>query len=422
MITGTGPQDRGTRHRQGQVRSPMTCQAPLGVCRLCYGMDLATGAGRRRHGRRHHRRPVDRRAGHAVDDAYVPHRRRRSARRRGKRHQGQARRHRQVHAVQRSYTINEGETIALAPQRRNPITATKGPDLGDVLSAQPVEVVRPEKVQIQGRRRLCQWDPHMTPILAERRPDPLRGPCRRRNVAKRRSVRRGPALRDHGTQGRFAPADRHRRPAARASRSTTFPKRPTWKSRRPKVSAGTLLAKTPREVAGTQDITGGLPRVTEIFEARSRAIRPSWPKSRDGRLGEKSRGKRPIIIRTDDKRRSNEVEHWSRTASSARPHDRQRKLATPWSMVRSCRTTSCASAAWKRCRITWLRGAERLPQPARRYRRQAHRDHRLADAAQGQGRDHGRHRPAARLGHRQVRLPRGERPPQGVRENHRKWR
>src|SRR5437588_9844913 len=25
------------------VRSPMTCQASLGVCRLCYGMDLATG-------------------------------------------------------------------------------------------------------------------------------------------------------------------------------------------------------------------------------------------------------------------------------------------------------------------------------------------------------------------------------------------
>src|SRR5262249_39433742 len=25
------------------VRSPMTCQASLGVCRLCYGMDLSTG-------------------------------------------------------------------------------------------------------------------------------------------------------------------------------------------------------------------------------------------------------------------------------------------------------------------------------------------------------------------------------------------
>src|SRR5262245_42164245 len=27
-----------------QVRSPMTCDADLGVCRLCYGMDLATGS------------------------------------------------------------------------------------------------------------------------------------------------------------------------------------------------------------------------------------------------------------------------------------------------------------------------------------------------------------------------------------------
>ena len=26
------------------VRSPLTCQAPLGICRLCYGMDLSTGA------------------------------------------------------------------------------------------------------------------------------------------------------------------------------------------------------------------------------------------------------------------------------------------------------------------------------------------------------------------------------------------
>ena len=34
------------------------------------------------------------------------------------------------------------------------------------------------------------------------------------------------------------------------------------------VSAGMLLAKTPREITGTQDITGGLPRVTELFEAR----------------------------------------------------------------------------------------------------------------------------------------------------------
>lgn len=34
------------------------------------------------------------------------------------------------------------------------------------------------------------------------------------------------------------------------------------------ITAGTLLAKTPRKVSKTKDITGGLPRVAELFEAR----------------------------------------------------------------------------------------------------------------------------------------------------------
>jgi hypothetical protein len=39
------------------------------------------------------------------------------------------------------------------------------------------------------------------------------------------------------------------------------------------IEAGMLIAKSPREIKGTQDITGGLPRVTELFEAR----RPKEP-------------------------------------------------------------------------------------------------------------------------------------------------
>ena len=35
-----------------------------------------------------------------------------------------------------------------------------------------------------------------------------------------------------------------------------------------KIVAGTLMAKTPRKSAKTKDITGGLPRVAELFEAR----------------------------------------------------------------------------------------------------------------------------------------------------------
>ena len=34
------------------------------------------------------------------------------------------------------------------------------------------------------------------------------------------------------------------------------------------IKPGGLLAKTPRGVSKTQDITGGLPRVSDLFEAR----------------------------------------------------------------------------------------------------------------------------------------------------------
>ena len=35
-----------------------------------------------------------------------------------------------------------------------------------------------------------------------------------------------------------------------------------------KISAGDVIARIPREGAKTKDITGGLPRVAELFEAR----------------------------------------------------------------------------------------------------------------------------------------------------------
>jgi DNA-directed RNA polymerase subunit beta' len=68
-----------------------------------------------------------------------------------------------------------------------------------------------------------------------------------------------------------------------------------------KIVAGTLLAKTPREIVGTQDITGGLPRVTELFEAR-RPKEPSVLSEITGtvEIGDKRRGKRTIIIKSEE--------------------------------------------------------------------------------------------------------------------------
>jgi DNA-directed RNA polymerase subunit beta' len=67
------------------------------------------------------------------------------------------------------------------------------------------------------------------------------------------------------------------------------------------VKRGALLAKTPRDIGKTQDITGGLPRVTEIFEAR-KPKDPAVIAEIDGvvELGPKRHGKRTIIVKNDD--------------------------------------------------------------------------------------------------------------------------
>lgn len=65
-----------------------------------------------------------------------------------------------------------------------------------------------------------------------------------------------------------------------------------------KIVAGTLMAKTPRKTAKTKDITGGLPRVAELFEARRPKDAAEISKI-DGlvEFGTSVRGKRCILIK-----------------------------------------------------------------------------------------------------------------------------
>ncbi len=64
-----------------------------------------------------------------------------------------------------------------------------------------------------------------------------------------------------------------------------------------RTTAGTILAKVNREAYKTRDITGGLPRVAELFEAR-RPKDPATITEIDGvvRFGEIKRGKREIFV------------------------------------------------------------------------------------------------------------------------------
>jgi len=64
------------------------------------------------------------------------------------------------------------------------------------------------------------------------------------------------------------------------------------------IKAGTILAKISREAYKTRDITGGLPRVAELFEAR-KPKDPATISEIDGfvRFGEIKRGKREVFVR-----------------------------------------------------------------------------------------------------------------------------
>jgi DNA-directed RNA polymerase subunit beta' len=68
-----------------------------------------------------------------------------------------------------------------------------------------------------------------------------------------------------------------------------------------KVRVGDVLARMPREYSKTKDITGGLPRVSELFEARVPKD-PAVISEYDGRVefGKDYKGKKRIIVRPED--------------------------------------------------------------------------------------------------------------------------
>ena len=150
---------------------------------------------------------------------------------------------------------------------------------------------------------LCQWDPHSIPILAE-----VGGKVRYEDVIDGETIR---MEKDPGGHVRMIvteyKGDLHPQivledPSGKILDFYYLPEKANIEVPEGKtISAGTLLAKTPREVSGTQDITGGLPRVTEIFEAR-KPKDPAVIAEIDGIveiLGEKRRGKRTIVVKSE---------------------------------------------------------------------------------------------------------------------------
>ena len=157
--------------------------------------------------------------------------------------------------------------------------------------------------QINRGQMLCEWDPHNIPILAEvggkvRFDDIVEGETMKIEIDPSGHVRR--TIIEH--KGDLHPQVIIVDAEGKTLDYKYIPERASIEVNDGQmISAGTLLAKTPREVGGTQDITGGLPRVTELFEAR-RPKEPAVIAEIDGRvelLEEKRRGKRTIIVRNE---------------------------------------------------------------------------------------------------------------------------
>jgi len=290
------------------VRSPMTCQAALGVCQCCYGMDLATGngvedgmavgiiaaqsigePGTQLTMRTFHIGGVAGR-GATVDSEH-------------KAKKGGVVQLERVTVV----TNDQGQHIALAP-RTGEILLLRGKD-GPVVERYGVphgaEVLVAEGQEVAASTPLVKWDPHSMPQIAEESgvveyKDIKEGITVRKELDKATGVVRMTIMEHKG--------DLHPQIIIKGDRESKvyfIPERANLQVQHgQRVAAGTLLAKTPREVSQTQDITGGLPRVTELFEAR-RPRSPAVMAEVAGRVKidpNRKRGKRiiEIIPETED--------------------------------------------------------------------------------------------------------------------------
>ncbi|MBL8873725.1 MAG: DNA-directed RNA polymerase subunit beta' [Planctomycetaceae bacterium] len=294
-----------------QVRSPMTCDAALGVCRLCYGMDMSTGSlveegmavgiiaaqsigepGTQLTMRTFH---VGGTANTQVGESDIKVRK------------GGIVRFTRLRIVRnqegRDVVLTRSSEIAILEPGTGREMEKYDIPTGAALNVKEGDTVTKGQV-------LCEWNPHKIPILSEvtgkvRYDDVVEGETMRTERDPSGNLRsviidhRGdlhPQIVIEGEDGKTL--DVYYLPEKAI---ITLPEGTI-------VQAGSELAETPRGATSVTDITGGLPRVTEIFEAR-KPKDPAVIAEIDGIVevkSEKKRGKRTIIVRSDS---GEEIEH-----------------------------------------------------------------------------------------------------------------
>ncbi len=291
-----------------RVRSPLTCDSSVGICAKCFGWDLSMGRlveegsavgiiaaqsigepGTQLTLRTFHTGGV---ASRAILE------RQQNATQAGKIE------YRDVNAV--SVKRDDGTTEVVALKRNGEIALldAKDRELDGFKVPYGAVIIVKDGQEVKANTPLFQWDPHRTPILAEvpgiiRFVDVIDGETigieeERKGQAGRPIViehkgDKHPQIIIEDSDGKIL--DVHYLPAGARIEVNEGQK----------VQAGQLLAHQPRATGGTQDITGGLPRVTEVFEAR-KPKDPAAMAEISGKVelrSDKRKGKMTITIRSE---------------------------------------------------------------------------------------------------------------------------
>ncbi|UUO06010.1 DNA-directed RNA polymerase subunit beta' [Blastopirellula sp. J2-11] len=286
-----------------QVRSPMTCDAFLGTCKACYGMDMSSGAmveegmavgiiaaqsigepGTQLTMRTFHI------GGVAVTDT--------------EEHEKRSTRGGIVKFTRLRLAKNdEGKNVVLTRNGEIAIVDAKGREIENYSVPTGAILDVEENDEVATGAVLCTWNPHAIPILSEvsgkvRYEDIVEGETMRLERDTSGTIRRTITEHKGDLHPQLVVEDEDGKPLD----VYYMPEKANIEVDEGRViNAGTVIANTPRESGGIKDITGGLPRVTEIFEAR-KPKDPAVMAEIDGTveiLGEKKRGKRTIIVRNE---------------------------------------------------------------------------------------------------------------------------
>jgi DNA-directed RNA polymerase subunit beta' len=285
------------------VRSALTCEAPVGICARCYGMDLSRGElaedglavgiiGAQSIGE-----PGTQLTMRTFHIGGTASRRIEESERRAKK-SGVIKFH-NLSIVKNA----KGELLALTRNGEIQVLDEKGRQIDHAEVPAGAQVMVAEGEKVQPKKLLVKWDPHMVPILAE-----FGGKIRFEDIVENKTVREeiDPATKVRRKVIIEHKGDLHPQIVIEDNSGNILSAYPIPEkafievAEGEAIAAGALLAKTPREITRTQDITGGLPRVTELFEAR-KPKDPAIMSELEGtvEIGEARRGKMSIIVRTD---------------------------------------------------------------------------------------------------------------------------